>query len=634
MQDGEFNLIQQKNAMRNGVNLYLYVLMSDALGKASDKYKELKRHTMQIQNKVLLSVSGVFCVLLGIIYILSNSIFLQSFIDLEEIQTKKNINRISNSINTEIDDLNAFNADWAAWDDSYQFIIDGNDGYVAANIVDSTFINSRIDFIAYVNKSAKIIFGKKYDQINNKQVEISNDLKKLLNTESILLQPIKTSQAFGGIVELENSTYLISSSPIVDSNEEKESRGVLLMGRKVDEKLINRFTKTTQVASQLHHANEWADAKKAIVKEINGKDAPVIKFLNDKVIATYILLKDVFENPVVLIESKSNRAIYQQGVRASTYAMTVLIACAVIMAIILMFIIQRTVTSRIIRLERSINHIEKEGGTFDRIKNESTNDEIGSLVLQINSMLESIQISHHQLESSRADAERASLAKSNFLTSMSHELRTPLNAILGYSQLLNIRGTNLTESEAEWVSEIVVAGEYLLKLISELLELSSIESGDLKLDFEPVLISESFEKAINMVKPLATQKNVELSMETDALLGHQIHADKVRLQQILINLLTNAIKYNKQGGCVSLRAATIGRYCYIKIEDNGVGVSEEKIDEIFKPFNRGDVRNSTIDGVGIGLSITRRLIESMNGRVEVTSKLNVGSVFTLVLPLR
>lgn len=588
---------------------------------------------MRIQNKVLLSITTTFCVLLGIIYILSNSIFLQSFRELEESQTKKNIERIKNSVAAEIADLLVFNGDWAMWDDSYQFVSDGNPDYIASNLVDSSFEDSRLDFIIYVNKSAKIVFGKKYDRVNEKQIDIPVELLEHLKLESILLRPMKANQAFGGIIKLEQSAYIIAAYPILDSNNEKESRGILLMGRKFDNNLIDRLTKTTQVVTQLHHINEWTKSEKIIVKEIDGAVESKIKYVNNKVVVAYVLLKDIFGVPVILVEAKNERAIYQQGLQATSYMMAALILCAVVIAIILILIIQRIITSRIISLEKSVHHIEVTGDFSNRVEGELSDDELGKLVLRINSMLESIQISQAQLESARADAELASLAKSEFLTSMSHELRTPLNAILGFSQLLDLRTNNLTETEEKWVSEIIIAGEYLLKLISELLELSSIESGKIDLDIEALMIAEAIENSVNMVRPVASQIGVQLSIEIDALSGLKLAADEMRLQQILINLLTNAIKYNKQGGRVGLRGAIIGKYCYIKIEDNGIGISVEKLADIFKPFERGDAYGSRVDGVGIGLSITRQLIEAMNGRVEVKSKLGVGSVFTIVLPI-
>jgi len=588
---------------------------------------------MGIQNKVLLSITVTFCILLGIIYILSHSIFLQSFRKLEVSQTKKNIERIENSVATEIGDLVSFSADWAVWDESYKFILDGNPEYVAANIVESTFQDSRLDFIIFVNKSAQVIFGKKYDHVNEVMLDLPAGLLAYLTPESILFRPKLADQAFGGIIKLKQESYIITAYPISDSNKEKDPRGILLMGRNLNKDLIDRLTKTTQVATQLHHVNEWKESEKIIAKEISDKGVSKINYVNDNIVIAYVLLKDIFGMPVVLIESKGDRDIYQQGVHAISYMMAALILCAVVIAIILIFIIQRIITSRVIFLEKSVHHIEVTGNFSNRVESEPSDDELGALVLRINSMLESIQISQAQLETARADAEMASLAKSEFLTSMSHELRTPLNAILGFSQLLDLRTNNLTETEEKWVSEIIIAGEYLLKLISELLELSNIESGKFDLDIKPLMVSTTIEKAVNMVTPVASQFGVRLSIETDALIGLTLEADEIRLQQIFINLLTNAIKYNRHGGRVSLRGAIIGRYCYIKVEDNGIGISAEKIDEIFKPFQRGDVYDSGIDGVGIGLSITRRLVEAMSGRVEVKSKLDVGSIFTIILPI-
>jgi len=588
---------------------------------------------MRIQHKVLVSILLPFCIFIGIVYILSNYIFLESFVQLEKSQIEKNIDRIKNSISTEISDLVAFTYDWAAWDDSYEFILSGEQNYIDANLVDSTFEGSSLDFIVYINKQGEVIYGREYDYVNGKQILLSNAYLELFGPESILLKPQTVDQAIGGIIRINKELYIVSSHPILDSNIDSDSRGVLLMGKKLADRILERLTKTTQVSIKLHDFDTLNFEEKLITQEIISSSKEKIVYESEEKTNAYILLQDIWGMPAVIIEAQNKRGIYQKGLQATSYMVTILIISTVSIALMLMFIIQKIVTVRVAKLENSVHQVELTGDISRRIENEISNDEIGSLAGRVNSMLESIQISQAQLETARLDAEQANLAKSEFLTSMSHELRTPLNAILGYSQLLDLRANNLIETEKEWVTEIIVAGKYLLNLISELLDLSNIESGQFKIDNEPLVISEVIEKAVSMIHPVANNAGVELVVEIGELQSLRITGDELRLQQILINLLTNALKYNKANGRVNLSGAIIGKYCYIKVEDNGIGISKEKLEDVFKPFQRGDAYDSGVDGVGIGLSITRRLVEAMNGRVEVKSKQNVGSIFTIVLPL-
>ena len=229
-------------------------------------------------------------------------------------------------------------------------------------------------------------------------------------------------------------------------------------------------------------------------------------------------------------------------------------------------------------------------------------------------------------------AERESRAKSQFLSRMSHELRTPLNAVLGFTQLLQLEAQQLPPNgtRAERLEHIRAAGEHLLTLIDDVLDLSSLQAGTLKLDLQAVTIAAAVGQALPLVAELAG--TLQVVVHRGAIDG-TVRADPTRLRQVLLNLLTNAIKYNRAGGQVIVDAAVDAGLVRLRVRDTGRGLRPEQLDQLFEPFNRLGAEADGIEGSGIGLTIVKVLVEGMGGQVSVSSVPERGSVFEVTLPL-
>lgn len=255
-----------------------------------------------------------------------------------------------------------------------------------------------------------------------------------------------------------------------------------------------------------------------------------------------------------------------------------------------------------------------------------SNDEIGDLgraMVGTAELLEQQERDRIEAESALREAkraaERANEAKSDFLSRMSHELRTPLNGILGFAQILELEG--LDPDQEEGVRQIVVAGKHLLDLINEVLDLARIESGRLPLSLEPVPVDEVMAEVITLIKPLAAERNIIVQPTTGANRAQHVRADRQRLKQILLNLASNAVKYNVDGGTIRVGCEWQGDdRIAISITDTGLGIPPEKLDRVFAAFDRLDVEDAETEGTGLGLALSLRLAEAMGGELTVDSE--------------
>jgi len=236
-----------------------------------------------------------------------------------------------------------------------------------------------------------------------------------------------------------------------------------------------------------------------------------------------------------------------------------------------------------------------------------------------------------ELQGAKVEAERANLAKSNFMSSMSHELRSPLNAILGFAQLMDLESPPLTEGQKESTSQILQSGWYLLDLINEILDLAQIESGKLSLSLEPLSFDDVLADCEAMIELQARKRGIRVTFaKPDRPLFAS--ADRTRIKQVFVNLLSNAIKYNRVGGSVEVSICTRpGNRVRVSFQDTGEGLTPEKLANLFQRFNRLGQEAGVEEGTGIGLVVSKQLVELMGGSIGVESTVGVGSVFWIEL---
>ncbi len=309
----------------------------------------------------------------------------------------------------------------------------------------------------------------------------------------------------------------------------------------------------------------------------------------------------------------------------SALVLLVYVVLASLVASVLAVAFARPVRS----LTRKIRAISRKGDFSNRISSDA-GGEVGMLADSFNDLLSVIEHSQQELQRSLQKERYASSSKTRFLSSMSHELRTPLNAIMGFAQLLALN-EELPGKSRGFADEIFKASQHLLMLISDILNYAQIESGELKLNLQFIELDGVLDESIRMVGSIASEHNISIIPPDDS--GIKIKTDRRYLKQILINFLSNAIKYNKDGGVVKLMVVPVEHVgLRISVTDTGVGIRQEDINALFEPFNRLGAEGGHVEGTGIGLTLNLQMAKALGGHIDVESQLNIGSTFTLLLP--
>ena len=365
-----------------------------------------------------------------------------------------------------------------------------------------------------------------------------------------------------------------------------------------------------KLAQQLTHSPEYHRAKAAIMEPINE---------------FFTMIESRTKQELVQLHNKQQTLLFIAGL---------IIISAILGAFGTYFLIKRRVIQPLGVMAERAEGISK--GNYQNDLEVAGYQEINSLADSFNIMASSIRANIEVLEetakelsSAKKQADTANQAKSEFLSRMSHELRTPLNAILGFGQLLELDPkAPLTKMQEESVGHIMKSGQHLLGLINEVLDLAKIEAGKLELSLEDVALPELIKGCLDIAQPLTIKQNIRLSRQCNGNCPTHVTADYTRLRQVLFNLISNAIKYNRSDGKVDISCSKVANnQIRISVTDTGNGIPEKKQTKLFRPFSRFETGGTQIEGTGIGLTITKHLIEAMNGRIGFESEVGKGSTF-------
>lgn len=598
--------------------------------------------TLSLRQRTLLLVGFALLLLLFVLFVPLSTIMISNATSIEQTSMLSSLDRIDALCRTQIDQLTAITRSYAFWDESYRFAAGDNPSFVEENLKSEFFLTEQRNLLLIADRDGRVLASKAV--ANDGSIIDGFTLTGLPPAaDNLLFQHADTNSLHSGLVATSHGVMLIVSAPIQPEEDPSKIGGSLVMGRFFHPEHFAAFIGTPNTTITTYAVNDplLPEAIRARLRQLIAGGAPLVEPNVDQTISGYSLVRDIYDQPVMIVQVSEPRIIYQQGQWSTTYLVIALVSAGFVFGVMILLMLEYLVLARLSRLSHDLRRIGRSADLNRRVKL-GGHDELSNLATTINEMLD--DLAQAQAERQRISTEEARLreeiemlhTRRQLIARVSHEMRTPLTPIKGFVDIMLLDDdSQLTPRQRRSLEIVRDNTDRLTNLIDDLLELGRAEAGKLHLIIQPINLRTTIGAAVELLQPQLNAKSMQLEIQVADELP-LIEADDQRVMQILTNLISNAIKYTYAGGTITISARPFGEQeIEIRVRDTGVGMTPEQQRQLFTPFFRAESPLHTAgNGTGLGLLIARTMVELHRGQMLVESESGVGSTFSVILPVR